>query len=400
MQLEEKENEFTRQKILQHEDKVRLVDSDEDLGLELYNYVSCNNSESDFVKQCRGLVFHGDNLVLKGFPYTDEISSKDQIENVFSDERGTKKWKFFDAHEGALLRLFFFSGKWFLSTHRKLNAFRSTWSSKESFGTLFKKALEYHKKYRDFSDFISGVENVNILDRFQQSLDKEKQYMFLLRNSKENRIVCDPPLDDSDDEYRVYHVGTFTNQRLDLETSCGLPKPDQYGFDSLDELYDFMSYVDPYKTQGLLAFLINDDCTFSSVKVVDPEYQKLFNVRGNEPSVKFRYLQVRTDNEMVNALYKLYPDHIPHFEEYENILFDVARNIYRSYVHRFIKKNYVTVPKEEYKVMYECHSHYLADRENNKITLERVTSILNKQVATNLNRMIRRYKLAVEENRN
>ena len=132
---------FTRENIVSQGEKVRIVDADEDSGLELFCYNRCANEDTEFIKGCRGLVFHGEKLVMKAFSYADEYN---HVETSVLSElfREFCKWSFYTAYEGALLRLFYFSGKWFLSTHRKLNAFRSKWSSRESFGALFKKALE------------------------------------------------------------------------------------------------------------------------------------------------------------------------------------------------------------------------------------------------------------------
>ena len=81
------------------------------------------------------------------------------------------------------------------------------------------------------------------------------------------------------------------------------------------------------------------------------------------------------------------------FDEYENTLYDIGRSIYRAYVQRFIKKRYVTVPKEEFSIIQECHSWHLSDRTENRISLNQIINVLNKQTPTNLNRMIRRFKL-------
>ncbi|NDG32425.1 hypothetical protein EB118_20415, partial [bacterium] len=51
------------------------------------------------------------------------------------------KCSFYDSYEGALIRMFYYKNKWYLSTNRKLDAYRSKWASKESFGSYFFKAL-------------------------------------------------------------------------------------------------------------------------------------------------------------------------------------------------------------------------------------------------------------------
>ena len=52
--------------------KVRLSDRDEENNLELYCYINCDNNSSEQIKNCRGVVFDNDKIVLQAFPYTDE----------------------------------------------------------------------------------------------------------------------------------------------------------------------------------------------------------------------------------------------------------------------------------------------------------------------------------------
>ena len=62
------------------------------------------------------------------------------------------------------------------------------------------------------------------------------------------------------------------------------------------------------------------------------------------------------------------------------------------YIKRFIKKKYITVPREEYQIMKLCHQWHLQDRERNRISLTKIIEVMNEQDATILNRIIRRYK--------
>jgi hypothetical protein len=379
---------FTRTAVVEQGEKVRIVDADEDTGLELFCYNRCGNEEDEFIKGCRGLVFHHEKLVLKAFSYTDEYN---HLETTVLAELLShfSKWTFYTAYEGALLRLFYFSGKWFLSTHRKLNAFRSKWSSRESFGTLFKRALEDEVTFNmNLRERLGDSTDDNILDRFQDSLDKTKQYMFLLRNTSDNRIVCMPP---KAGEHLLYHVGTFNNVgELSMTTDIGLAYPEAQHFQNLEELIRFVDTgLDIKRHQGVVCFGPNG----KQIKVYHREYQNLFRARGNEPSLKFRYLQVRMNSQVSGILYNLYPDMTNTFDEIENTLYDIARLIYRAYVQRFIKKLYVTVPREEYQIINQSHAWHLADRENNMVTLDKVIEIMNKQPPTNLNHMIRRFRI-------
>lgn len=377
--------ELTYENVLKLNNKIRMTDKNEENGLELFCYNHCDNTESDFVKKCRGIVFHEGKLVLSAYPYTDEYSHT-EVETIEKVLVNFSKWTFFEAYEGSLLRLFNFGGKWFLTTHRKLNAFRSKWSSKESFGTLFKRALSLV--------FKDEGKNESILETFQNTLDKNKQYMFLIRNTSENRIVSNPP---KDTQPHVYHVGTMHDGILDLFDNVGLPKPRKLQFLNVDELLDFVSKLDYKESQGVMCFG-PESTGFKQIKIYNSMYYDLFRVRGNVPSVKYRYLELRMQKDMVNKLYSLYPDAISTFENYEKTLRKIAEYILNAYTQRFISGHFVTVPKEEYEVVKACHAWFLSNPKKNYISLQKVISELNKQPATNLNRMIRRHRSETDDN--
>lgn len=377
------DSEFNRANIEALGSSVRLVDSDEAAGLDLFCYVRCGPTDEGLIRDCRGIIFHGQDLVMKAFPYTIEYNQTEQdriqehIEPVFKD------CSIYDAHEGALIRMFNFGGKWYTSTHRKLNAFRSKWASRESFGTTLKRALEAEIEINTAlrESLPSESEEEGILERFQSILDTTKQYMFLVRNTRENRIVCEAP-----DRPTLFHVGTFVDGVLVMTEDINLPYPVKHSFSSVKEMSNYVHNTDPSKLQGVIVFAPNN----KQYKILNKDYQELFRARGNEPSIKFRYLQVRMNRKQLSMLYYLYPEMGDTFDEYENALYDIACSIYNAYVQRFMKKRYVSMPREEYAVMRECHTWHLEDRENNRMSRDKVIQVLNQQSPMNLNHMIRR----------
>lgn len=376
------ESEFTRAAVDELGNCVRITDSDESTGLELFCYVRCGPGDDSLVKQCRGVVFHGDEIVMRAFPYTVEyehtngIQIEDSIKSVFDD------CTFYDAHEGALIRMFNFGGRWFTSTHRKLDAFRSKWASKESFGTAFKRALEVEVENNKELQQVLPDNKESLLDRFQSILDPNKQYMFLVRHTEENRIVCAAP-----ERPTLYHVGTFVDGQLVMTENIHIPYPTKHTFLCMDDLINYVSKIDIRHLQGVIAFAPNNQ----QYKILHKDYLDLFRARGNEPSVKFRYLQVRMNSLTSNMLYHLYPHMAETFRMYEDAIYSIANVIYRSYVQRHIKGKWSTLPTEEYKVDRACHTWHMEDRKNNRVDLEKVVEILNEQEPTNLNKMIRRF---------
>ena len=379
-----KEYEFNRAVLNSFENKVRLTDSDEN-GLELFCYVNCSSDDDNLLQQCRGVVFDGDDIVMKAFPYTIEYCHTDYCaieENIKED---FDKCYFYDAHEGALVRMFYFKDKWYISTHRKLNAFKSKWASKESFGTCFKKCLE--SQLSNDEDITNRTEET-LLEKFEATLDKDKQYMFLIRNSLENRIVCSSP-----EIPTVYHVGTFVDGELVMDVNCKIAHPEEHKFNNIDELVKHVENINICNLQGIICFAPNN----KQYKINHTEYNELFKARGNEPSIKFRYLQVRMNRKFSDMLFHLYPYLATTFDEIENNIFEINKNIYNAYVQRFIKKRFVTVPAEEYNIIRECHSWHEKERITNRVTIEKIIEVFNKQNPTSINKMLRRHKLEKEQ---
>ena len=379
------DEEFTRENIEKNK-QIKMVDSDAETGLSLFSYIHCEQTDSEMIKRCRGVVYHNDQLIMKGFPYTYEFGEKDNLQEI-KDNVNFETCSFYDSHEGSVIRMFYFGGKWYLSTNRKLDAFKSKWASKDSFGSFFKKALqnEFETNEKLLSKVIGYDKETDSDDVVRifanQILDQDKQYMFLLLNNKENRIVCE-----ASETPTIFHVGTFVDGTLSMSEDVCISYPRKHNFDNIDDLLNYVDKVDFKKLQGVIVFAPNN----LQFKIFNIDYQYLYNVRGNEPSIKFRYLQVRMNKDSNESLYYLYPEFSKHFEEYENYIYEIAEDITNAYIERFIKKNYVTVPTEEFGVIRKCHTWHIENRLENKINIHKVVDILNNEPATNINRMIKR----------
>ena len=269
-----------------------------------------------------------------------------------------------------------------MSTNRKLDAYKSKWSSIESFGVLFEKSL---KSMCDEDDKIKDVlirgDGESLLAKLQSLLDKDKQYMFLLQNNRENRIVCDVS------KPRIFHSGTFERGKLSLDDKIVIPYSKRRHFENIDDVFEFVKTQDIKNVQGLIFFDVDNN---EQYKVENEEYNSLSKLRGNEPSIKFRYIQIRMDSNVLAMYSKLYPEYVPKFEEYEDRIYEICKKIYMAYVTRFIKKEYVQLPKEEFFVLSKAHKWHLENKDTNKMDLNKIISIFNDEYASNINRMIKR----------
>ena len=191
--------------------KIRLVDSDPDNKLDLFCYVRCVDNSDQIVKSCRGVVTANDEVLYQTYGYTHEFTA-DNVEAIKKTMDFNNSFVIQDAHEGSLLRVFCVNDSWYITTHRKLDAFRSKWASRQSFGAQFVESLvsiynndeTFKEKLNNISD--EDIANVRVftlksaehdknpvLLKFLHTLDKSKCYCFLVRNTSENRIVCQSP---------------------------------------------------------------------------------------------------------------------------------------------------------------------------------------------------------------
>ena len=365
---------------------IRLTDSLD--TVRLYHYSHCDENSTDDVKACRGIIRDGNKIVCKTFGWTPEVEGT--LENIHKYTHSLSTCKFYDAEEGATIRLWEHNGVWNLSTHRKIDAYHSRWGNpkSKSFGTMFHQSIQYECKYGGMKNKFFKEDEIIPLDlfkRYTDSLDKNKVYTFLVRNDNENRIVCD-----QEDVPKSYFIGAFdkvTSFLVEGGNDTGFEYPNEHFFSTPEDIFSFVQNVDYRKKQGVIVYLPNQ----KQVKFMNTKYIELFEGRGNEPSIQFRYLQVRGDSDKVSILYTLYPDYIPIFEKYENILNDVATKIHKSYLQRFIRKEFVSLPQQEFFVLQACHGYFMSDRIRNKITNLKVLEILNNQPPTSLNRIIKQY---------
>ena len=370
-------------------DRIEKVDSDATSGLEMFCYKEGTDTDSaSTVRQTRGVVFDGDNVVMKTFGHTPEFNEFDAASIALSlGEHTIPDCMIFESREGALIRVFSHKSKWYVATHRKLDAFRSKWSSRESFGSIFERALIHHysidKEFASMVGEAGASDPTLILKLFLDKLDPEYTYTFLISNTEENRIVCEAP------QYPVaYYAGSFSpsGNAYTMFDEIPLPRPQRLFFANAAELCEHVKKSNPRLVQGVLIV----SPRLETFKVTSSEYQYLYQLRGNCPSIKFRYLQLRNSGSLLTNFMNLYPLFRGDFAQYETVLQDIARNIHSSYIARFVKKQFVKVSPDEYRVIRDCHGRHISDR-SFKVTFDEVQKALTRLTPVTLNRMIKNF---------
>lgn len=362
-------------------ERVGVMDQED--GLRILNYNECGRDSPEELKKIRGLVQDTDTdaILFETFPYTEEYNSNEQVPffDELDGEKVLEEWDVFYSMEGCLLRVFWHNDRWYISTNKKLNAFKSRWASRKSFGDIF----------RDGLVGFNG-NNENVLEILLDQMDKTLVHLFLVRYNHENRVVCSAP---QDSEF-VCFIGSWNNETKTLcrewkhPIKVSFPVPVREIPTTVRDLADS---VDIYKHQGIILFHKHKNL---QIKIYSKHYDRLYKLRGNNPNIRFRYLELRREEDTVRREFiRLYPLYEDMFLEYENILYQLSKLIRYYYIQRYIKNKYVTLPKEEYILMKKCHDWYLLDRTENKINVAKVLEILNKEEPLALYKMIRRFQI-------
>ena len=342
---------------------VKCVDFNEKENMYLFSYGSGTSDMEEEVKKCRGRVYdNSGKLIMNCFNYVDELSP-----STFREKHphfDISQYNCFMSREGTVIRVFCHNDKWFLSTHKRLDAYKSKWSSKQSFGELFEKNIL--TVYKDMNEFFS-------------KLNKENTYAFLILSTPENRIV------NTSSNGEVYHVYTLHGEKV-VDDDVGIIKFEPLSDDlTIDDIYKIVSNVDPLESQGVIFFHKTKNY---QIKMVNNDYTYLSSLRGNEPSIKFRYIQIRNET-FIHDFINLYKEYNEWFVLYESIINETISDIFSAFITRYINRDYIMIPQKEYIVLQKCKKYVDSKPVNYKLTLEDVSNFFNELNCTQINKIIK-----------
>jgi hypothetical protein len=368
---------ITKSIIIDHPN-VPMVDEDPDNGLKLYCYTRTTTDDDRSLYPYRGIVFEEDNeeAYMIGVPYCIEFHDEEDYSSTVKD---CKNYDIYDSHEGTIIRVFFYKNKWYTSTHRKLDAFNSKWASPR---TSFGKSFAHHMRSIIPNDEIDDDKEY-LTNVYESYFDHDHQYIFLLKSSEEERIVCDAVEDNA-----ILHIGTIVDGTLDFNaTFINLPKPRKHvDIETLGQLDSALFCIHSNELQGLL--LINKQ-TGEHIKIYTKNYLDMSNLRNNVPSVRFRYIQLLTEHKNMDMkkMRKLYSN--VDFKKIHHDLKQACIYVFNRYIDRHIQKKSFKVDPTCHYVLCKAREAYLIDRR--PITPYKIETIIT-QNPTLTNKMIKYYK--------
>lgn len=282
-----------------------------------------NRATSSINSNNRGVFVSRDSktVVARGLPYPMECTTakfNPRLYRVpFRTCRVTK------SIEGPVIIVFHHKDQWYISTNRKLNAFKSYWADSTSrFGLTF--AYGVFRKLAKTDLLKLQLADVGVIKKeldkvFDEYLDRSNRYIFIQPPTHHERLVTTP----SDEHPIPIHVATFKYQdvtpapgvdRLTKIDPKDVPKvafanyPTVYDLRKSRNPYKYVcalaNKIDPNKAQGILIEIPNGPF----IKILNPEYHHRLRVRGDAPSLKHRYMQLRQFPETLNQLLIYYPE--------------------------------------------------------------------------------------------
>lgn len=361
--------------------------------LKVFHYNECDNTSSNDIKEVRGIIKENNTIVCKSFPFTPEVTTDhpEELSSLVGEELSSAKW--YESHEGTILRLWEHNGKWNLSTHRKIDSFLSKWGGKSSYGELFTYALTESKHVWNKSswadDESDDEKEQNIFNLFCSLCDKNNVYVFLLRNTDENRIVVKGYTSPHLFLLGTFHRPTNFTYHVPKET-FPFHLPTEYKPKAKEIISSCATYIntlDPFKVQGLIAITPSG----KMFKFVHPEYYNYEECRGNVPNLDFRYLELLHNPVKKQLFLELYPEHAEELKTCDTILDDISINIFKKYLQRFIHKQVVVLPTTQYKIMKGLHQRFLT-KEVKRVTPELVKETVYAQGVKDLYASVKQYK--------
>lgn len=227
-------------------------------------------------------------------------------------------------------------------------------SSKSTFGAncLFFNNSEYKGEYTFRYMFFEVCKEIGF---DYTSLPEENCYSFVFQHPR-NRIVV--PIT----EMKLYLIAAYrinnenyTITKLQEEdlttflkgTYIQTPKP--YNFTTYDDLEALISVMnEDYKDAGIMIY---HEPSGLRTKIRNPNYEFVRGLRGNQPKLQYRYLELRQQGK-VAAYLRYYPEALPEFNKFKKQIHAFTEELHTRYINCYIKKS---KPLMEFEEKFRTH---------------------------------------------
>ena len=341
---------------------VRIIDQ---VGaLVMFHYIRFSKT----VYHIRGIIYNilEENIVCQSFCFTPELTIEEyQALNNVEEERPYVEDFVVDsdslimqAEEGSVLRLFFSGNNWIFSTHQKIHGENSKWAGpafvdlfyemwgEEEFDNVFHRHLCYV--------FIIHHPSTKMMCEVQQpKISLSRVYDTSEKKSSLGLCYFKGGIDDPH---------TFLKKKYE-----NISFPDYQKVETKDNFVELASALNWKYFTGILVH--NPRGSYPMCfKILPPLYKKHKIVRGNNPNIALRYLELYKDNglkpseedeDSLTILKSLSNENdLKEFDKIETNIQNLLTFFENVYYTRYIRKIYWNLPKIAHEFIKRVHVHF------------------------------------------
>jgi len=306
------------------------------------------------------------------------------------------------AIEGVKITIWFHENEWHFSTARRIEGLKGRWASKRTFGERLKDVLSASYSKHQAKDLEptrktdSEDDDEDIMDVFLSTLDKDVIYEIILPHDEDERVVCHVSPYNCQLLFLigVYKARTFETLEINDHESIFLTVQSPLSFEDVGYLRAYLFDMNHFDSPGLIGY----HSSGYKVKIILDLYMEMVKLRGNQPSLKFRYLQLRSTPEL-NMFIELYSSESETFGQIEAEIFSLKTYILEAYNNRYTRRRFIS--REEWNsfiipscfpIVKMCHNIYKNSSSKHRITFEVVSKLINEFEPSKINHILKSWR--------
>jgi hypothetical protein len=333
---------------------------------------------------------------------TQAIETSEGTDKATSE---TNQWRAEEFVEGTMINLFYSKTQtgegWEIATKSTVGGNVVFYSPKNP-----KDTIEFRDKDTFRNMFFETCSNIGFK---YEDLPKEFMYSFVLQHPK-NRIVL------LHKEAKIYIIGIYSINKDTLDvmqlTTAGFEetygsgvvmRPKQLFADSYTVEGFKKEYASMNSSYNMMGIVFYNMVTGERMKVRNPMYEMVKNIKGAEQKLQLQYLTLRHGGRVADYL-KAFPEYKADFAVFRGQLHGFTRSLHQNYVDCFVlkKRPFSEFPQQYKKFMSGLHKKYLEELRENKgsVTFNYVVEFVNTQnpmfLLYSLNYVVREHKKTIE----
>lgn len=139
--------------------------------------------------------------------------------------------------------------------------------------------------------------------------------------------------------------------------------PKRYPFINYTQL--IQKYASMNTSYDIMGVVIHNRSTGERMKLRNPVYEQVRQLKGNQPKLQYQYLSLRKEGKVGDYL-KYYPEHKKEFSQFRDYVHLFTDTLFQNYVSCFIKKekNHEDFNKQYKHHMWKLHQMYLNEKQH------------------------------------